>query len=527
MPLRARASRFVLSLPLAVALASCKDPAPPAPTPATPPAPATAAPKGDPAPTTKVTLVPAEPPKVAPAEMDAPAGEDWLVTRQDAAGQWITRWVDASDAETIDVAERKALVLSDGQRLWLVERQDAEVDVAPCECEGDVGDEGMGVGAPTPACKPNARIAALGLRATELGSGKVTGIHGPPAHPPAKPGVPEVPLVGEGISRSLLVRGGAGSLLFYQWNEDGYFCGAHGVTASGDVVFDLVTGEAVADAWKAVDTALPVPLRTTAAKEIHATVSACEGEGAVSLEEVRDEQMKLSGIAVALVDGEPTVTWSFHTDTYYACSADYAAHGQVSTKLLSAGAAMGLEGPLPAGVRKVLAEIGTAPVVGWARLSLEGKARKAAIEAFGRAAEGSWPAEAVSDRPLAAPESQQSKDAKAAVEEGRRLTRAGELAAAIERYDAAIELDPKLPRAWSERGYARLLAGDLEAAKADLDAALPLDEGAGFRASVRYNLGQVAEKQGLLEVAAAEYEASLALREHEGVRKALARVKPQ
>ena len=118
-----------------------------------------------------------------------------------------------------------------------------------------------------------------------------------------------------------------------------------------------------------------------------------------------------------------------------------------------------------------------------------------------------------------------SKQARTKLDEGRRLTRAGDYAAAIATLDAAIGLDAGLARAWSERGYAKLLADDLPGARADLEAALPLDEGAAFRAAIHYNLGQVAEKSGDTVAAKAAYEASLALRDHETVRKALERLR--
>lgn len=507
---------LVQALPL-VAVAGCNDPAPPAPasptasTPvaeAKPPAPAEAKPPAPAPAETKAT-----PP--APADAGEPAGEDWLVFREDAQGQWITRWVDAAEGQTTDVAERKALVLSDGNRLWLVERADGEADVVPCAC---LDTEELTPAAAKAACAPAARIATLGLRATELGSGQVTPIHGI-----AKPGAPVEPIIAEGISTSLDVHGGAGSLLFFGSFDSGYYCGAHGMNEGSEAVFDAVTGEQVGSAWKTVDGALPLPLRTAAATEIQAQLRECGEE--TTLEAVRDEEMQLTGLHVGLVDGEPKLTWQFEAETYYACSTDYAAHGQAGSGLLPAAASLGLDGPLPAGVQRVLAELGSAPTVGWARLSLHGAERVAARAAFERAAETPWPPSTASDHPIVGAEAQARTKAKVAVEEGRTLTRAGDFAAAIAQYDLAIELDPTLSRAWSERGYARLLAGDFDAAKADLDAALPLDEGAGFRAAVRFNLGQVAEKRGDATTAAAEYEASLALREHEGVRKALARVK--
>ena len=137
-----------------------------------------------------------------------------------------------------------------------------------------------------------------------------------------------------------------------------------------------------------------------------------------------------------------------------------------------------------------------------------------------------WKAYA-SEAPVAAgaATAEASKEARAKLDEGRRLTRAGDYAAAIATFDAAIGLDPALARAWSERGYAKLLGGDLAGARADLEAALPLDEGAAFRAAIHYNLGQVAEKSGDAAAAKAAYTTSLGLRDNETVRKALAELR--
>lgn len=482
----------------ALALTGCGDPAPSTPAPA-PTTPKTADAK-PPAPKTEPVPTDAKAPEPAPAA----AGEDWLVwLSQD--DEWVTRWIDAGASESTLVAERKALVLSDGSRLWRLERKDGDVGVLPCECmEED----------PPPDCKPRARLVTPGLRAVELVGGAELIVRAPTTED----------MVGDGIDTSLSIAGGVGSRLIYSWGESGYMCGAHGTIEGASAVFDLATGKPVDDPFSALGRGLPAETREPAATEIQERLKDCDGEDAPSVRDLLDGQMGLADLRVGLVRGVPTITWHFTTDTYYACSPDYEAHGKATSGLVPAAAPLGLDGPLPGGVTHALARAGDATTVGWAKLSLQGPARAAALEAFRRAPEGAWPPTSASETPIAAGEASKevSKQARAKLDEGRRQTRAGDYAAAIATFDAAIGLDAKLARAWSERGYAKLLAGDLAGARADLEAALPLDEGAAFRAAIQYNLGQVAEKSGDPAAAKSAYEASLALRDNETVRKALA-----
>lgn len=504
---RLRSVAALASWSAALALAGCGDPAPstPAPAPTTPKTadakpPAT---KTEPAPTKAPTDAKAPEPEPAAA----PTGEDWLVWLSQG-DQWVTRWIDAGPSESTLVAERKALVLSDGTKLWRLERKDAEVGLLPCEClmEDD----------PPPDCKPHARLVTPGLRAVELVGGAELVVRAPATED----------MSGDGIETSLEIAGGAGSRLFYAWGESGYMCGAHGTIAGGSVVFDLAMGKPVDDPFTALGRALPATIREPAGTEIHARLQECDDTDAPTVGDVIDGQMGLAGLNVALVGGTPKITWHFTADTYYACSPDYEAHGQATSGLVPAAASLGLDGPLPGGVTRALTRADEATTVGWAKLSLTGPARAAALEAFRRAPEGAWPPVYASDRPVAKEAgSEASKQARTKLDEGRRLTRAGDYAAAIATFDAAIGLDAALARAWSERGYAKLLAGDLAGARADLEAALPLDEGAAFRAAIHYNLGQVAERSGDTAAAKAAYAASLALRDHETVRKAQERLR--
>lgn len=470
------------------------------------PAPATKAPAEAVAPETdeaKAPSDPAPPPEVV-AEHEP---DDWLVWYRDGDG-WITRWIDAADADTPRVAERKALVLSDGHRLWVVERKDADADLVGCDCLD--AEEG------SPECAATGRVTTLGLRAVELGGGgatvdlRVAGTE---------------PIIAGDADYSLDVVGGVGPRLFYRWSEGGYFCGAHGLAEGGDVVFDLAAGKALEEPFSAVGKGLPKEVREPAAREVHEQLRECDGPDASSLAEVLGGVMSLTGVRTALVDGEPRITWSFEAPVYYACSADYAAHGDGHSALVDGGAPLGLSGSLPAGVVRELERIGTAPVAGWAALDLEGPAREGALAAFGGAPERPWPPSHASSQAITkTPSADEVVGARTRLSEGRTQTRAGEYAEAIASFDAAIELDPSLARAWGERGYAKLLSGDLAGAQTDLEHALPLDDGAPYQASIHYNLGLVAERRGDAAAAKAAFARSLELRDNETVRKALARV---
>lgn len=82
--------------------------------------------------------------------------------------------------------------------------------------------------------------------------------------------------------------------------------------------------------------------------------------------------------------------------------------------------------------------------------------------------------------------------ANAKLAEGRKATKEKRYTDAIAAFDAAIAASDKLARAWSGRGYAKLLAGEHEAAKADFDKALSLDATPKFQAAVYFNLGELA-----------------------------------
>ncbi|MEM7153912.1 MAG: tetratricopeptide repeat protein [Myxococcota bacterium] len=440
-------------------------------------------------------------------DKDAAAGppDEWLVwfLRE---GRFTTRWVDAARSEGSLIAERHALVVSDGRELWEVARHDATVDVMECPCMDDER---------APGCNhPSGTLDNTGLKANALVGGGTVDVHPPDTEL----------LYGGDISVGISIQGGVGSKLFYRWTNNGYFCGAHGLYESGDVIYDLAKKDSV-DPWEPVNRGLPAKTREAAAKELRKVLVECDGpDDASSMQEVLDSVMQLAGLHVGLKDGTPKITWDFEAEVYYACSPDYAASSQQSTGLDAAAAPMGLGAPIPEGLGTVLAGLGSATTVGWSKLEVSGPAREAALAAFAKASEDPWPPSVSNEKEPKGATAEATAQAKVRLNAGRKLTRAKDYVAAIAEYDAALALDPKLAQAWSERGYAKLLKGDLVEAKDDLEHALPFDEGNNYRASVHYNLGLVAEKQGDLDTAKSEFSESVHMRPNATVSKALERV---
>lgn len=103
----------------------------------------------------------------------------------------------------------------------------------------------------------------------------------------------------------------------------------------------------------------------------------------------------------------------------------------------------------------------------------------------------------------------------AALDEGRRLHRAGDHAAAVKAFGRALDVVPDDPRALSEQGWAALFAEQLDLARDALDRAVksPIDD-ERLLASVLYNRARVAEAQGRTADAIADYQRSLQLRPH-------------
>lgn len=279
-------------------------------------------------------------------------------------------------------------------------------------------------------------------------------------------------LVGEHWGRTPMVVGSWRGLVLVNDCEGAYGCGAHGDMSCGAKAVALGT-----DAPR-VDLEQVAKHVAEPAKETLAGWEGDEGEIEKELDHLRFKSKA----------GELEVDYFFVTSVPYAGSdGTWSSYSQSRTYSGKPVAPLGLEA-LPELVKKAMQKAGVDGYFGWSIIKpthLE-EARRAFDDPT------TLPAPAPADE-VATPT---SEDPKRLLEEGRKLTRDKSYPSAIEAFDKAIALDPKLARAWSGRGYAKLLAGDLDAAKADLDHALTLDQSKKLVAAVHFNLGEIAEKQG-------------------------------
>lgn len=294
---------------------------------------------------------------------------------------------------------------------------------------------------------------------------------------------------GEVWSNTIDLRGSSGARVSIHGTDSGYGCGAHGYADSMMSDWDLAKGGRVE-----LDAAAFDGLRKQAAGPIMAEVDkqACRRDD-VDPDAPDWELLGFGGVSVVRKGGKVVGEYTFIHPTgaewNFACEIE----GSVDGPLLPATG----HAPPDATVEKALAAAGVVGTVGHARLSLRGEARDKALAAFKDAA-------GIPSAPKAAAP-QAAGSLKELIDAGRKATQVKDYAAAIASFGQAIEKDGKAARAWSGRGYARLLAEDLDAAKQDLDKALTLDADPSFQAAVWYNLGLVAEKKGDTDAARAAY----------------------
>lgn len=460
-----------------------------------------AAESGKPAEPAKTAVAP-EPEAKPAAAAEAPVqpaetpGEDWLIWSQTDKG-WVTRWIAVRGDDFTVVAERNAVILSDGTKLFRVERQDATRTVKSCDCVME-SEEAEG-------CKTTGKVVEPGLRGFDLAGGDAIAIDPPSTED----------LAGGDFDLSVELAGGVGSLLIFETYYSGYECGAHGNNSVDTVFYDLAKGPQERTVLEGVKKKLPESVRSAGVAALMADFKECDGDDATPARAA--EELKLKGVHVSIGDdGAPRLAWSFAVDVYYACSSDYLAHGTARTGLLPEASDLGLVGPLPAGVVKAMGAAAKKWTVGWSKLALTGEAREAALAAFRAAPEPAWPGPVVVA---------DGAGVDALVKAGRALSNQKDYSAAIAKFSEAIAIDGAVAEAWSGRGFANLRNKTLDAAKVDLKRALEIGGDAIFEAQVQYNLGVVAEQQGDKASARMAFEKSLELRPHKSVEKALERVK--
>lgn len=468
------------------------------------PAPAPSAPATAPTPAT-----PSAPATAVDAAAPATAAEDWLLWRSTATGTR-TQWLELRGDVATELAAREGIIVGADTALWRLEPREASAPVGPCQCPDEASGEDDGGFV---ECKPTTTHRSLGLDAVPLAGGA----------PVSLVTASNAPFSADDFSESLTVVGSAGATVFVSLSSGGYLCGAHGMVEGSQRVVDLATGADLRERLATLRTALPQPLRRQAADEIAGLQRECDAvEPATAEDALRD--MALGSVQMAVVGGAPVLSWSFESDLPYVCSPDYLATGVATSDLLPEAAPLGLGGPLPKGLRTILASTGTADAFGFGKLSLRGAEREAALQRFRDSPQVPLPPLNSELSSVPAAGAAAPTDAQAAVKKGRDATRGGDYPGAVAAFDAAIEADKTLATAWSGRGFARLQQGQLDLAKADFERALELDDAPHFAAAVKFNLGTIAAQQGDTKAARAAYEASLALRDVAAVREALAQL---
>ncbi len=321
------------------------------------------------APSTSKEAAPEDGRPNAAAPSPQPEGEDWIVWFD--RGQGVrSRWYSATaDAATL-VAEREALAVSDGSRLWHVQRADASKTVMDCACMEEASERCTQVGA----------IATPGLRAMPMDEGP----------PVVLEAADTQTTYGDVDALSLWLRGGVGPRLFVETADAGYFCGAHGSSSSHTAVRDA-SSPAQPGAWPSV--ALPQVLLRQAALSngMFDDVRACGAEGEVSLDDFTREQMRIVSVSMSLDAGMVELRWHAEADGPHVCTGEEAFHGYVDSGLMPPAEPLGLGGPMPAGLARAMIDVGTASVVGWSKVERAGAQRDAALQWFGTLDETPWP----------------------------------------------------------------------------------------------------------------------------------------
>lgn len=439
-------------------------------------------------------------PVAKPASVgDAAIQEEWLVWFDTGTGPQ-SRWYTSTEAGTTATAQRSALAISDGDKLWHVRRKDATAEVFACECFESEDD---------PTCQKTGSVTTLGLEAAPMGGGPSVALETADSER----------IYGEVDALTLSMRGGVGAQLMVATSDAGYYCGAHGSYGGGTHLHDVSTGER--PAWPEVKLPDVMMKEAVLAGGMLKDYRECLDEPKLSMDAFIREHMELVAVQMSLDAGMVRLNWQAEAEGPYVCTGDYAFHGAVETTLLPPGAALGLAPPISAGLQAALTDVGDASVVGWSKLERTGAARDEGLVWFQALDETPWPAGETKQVNTANAPVEDTKASRALLAQGRKLTKAKDYAGADAALSDAIKLDPAAARPYAARCYARLLAEKLKPARKDCSKALTLHPGDRFAASVHYNLGQIAVREGNSAQARASYEASLKLRDNDTVRHAL------
>jgi len=418
--------------------------------------------------------------------MAAPAASasDVLVWRADGDG-FVTSWVVVEGGDAKVIATRDELVTAGSGALEAVRWK--HVKRTGVACNPDDPDEESTYQLDWPG------VALVGL----VGGTERWLVDPTPSEPGDR-------IWGDIWNEETTLKGGAGRYLTYYHAHSGYECGAaHGYQEDTAITADLT------DRTRGVvpDTLL-ADAEATNAEPVRRLYARAEEEGCVdgadpsniSLDgiEIRVVKGKLSAVLVHIYPTE--VDWAFNCTLFQDTPVPW------STFVPAFRPSADVE-------RAVSAAVKRDGIVGWSLVTLTEDARAKALKAFEAPVPG------------APKRSRATAEAQKLIDKGRKLTKAKKYPEAIAAFDDAIAKDRDAARAWSGRGYAKLLAGRLLEASRDFDHAAGLDENPDFQGAVWYNIGQIAEKRGEVQQARAAYTRSLKVRPSKAVEKALKALK--
>lgn len=463
-----------------------------------------ATPKGDVAEAPKSDVVAADTTEAAKVDAAEAAKVDpnaaWLVWLNGPDG-YATAWVTPGEGGFQVVAIRaEAAVVGDGT-LWGVQWQYTPFQEMSCE-DFDAESEGKKVKPKLGPKKYLPSVVARGLVGTHAGEQRpIFSKNGGYSGDIPTDGSKWV-TIGEHWGRTIKLVGGSDDALWAIDCEGGYGCGAHGDNSCSFQAFGLSGKEPALD-------------RTAAAASRPEDLKAIKND-LKDDPEVADAEPELEAVSLTANGGDVQVEYRYVWGVPYSGSdgswASYSAsraHTGPPAKALALG-------EVPAPVKAFLADKAMDLYVGWSTVPVEG--REALLTAFKDASTLGGPK----------PEDEVAADnggADAKVAEGRKATKEKRYAEAIAAFDAAVALQAGHARAWSGRGYAKLLSGDAVGAKADFEHALTLDSDAKFQAAIYFNLGELAEQAKDKSGAISAYEKVIELAPSDAAKKRLKKLR--
>lgn len=468
------------ALLLAVVSACGGKGAPDASGPATPAAPAAQDARGAttaataPAATPETSVAATTPPATPPAPPHAAGDGEWLVwlrgTGANGFPTYRTLWIKEVASGLEEVASRAEAVVAAGEHLYAVRESWTLIDEFVCPEDGEFDHY------PKAGQKPDATTTLPKVVLADMLGGEGRPLVGELRQPGL---VNPRGYVGS-IDADWELRGSANGILLLREVSASYDCGAHGDSAVRFSPIDLTKAAPVDEAARASQMA-------AVKAKIPELFDAAEAE--LTKREADAEHGELFAWAIAAKAGKVQVVYQVARGTSWA-GTDSEAGGYTMSEFVAADAfvpELGL-GEIPAAVKALVARDGFEGYLGWS--SVRGLAYDQALAAFKDQA--TLP---TAVRPGRVAVGVAAEGAAKLTDEGRKATKAKDYVAAIAAFDAAIAADAKASRAYSGRGYAKLLSKDLEGAKTDFEKALELASDPRFQGAVWFNLGLVAEAQ--------------------------------